>query len=315
MRPTLVTTANFGPRAHVVRLPMTGWLVTTQAPELIVVDEQLAELKRFPLPSTWRGGHSVTPDLQLAAISQLDHVALIDADGREVWRRPHPAWGNSESESGSCWVNTDGARIWATVPPDADHNADEWWVLDAITGDVLGVAPLECRAAGSHHVPHPDGVHVGLSVGEGQDAVQVYWGRWDGRPIVTRLDSHSRVLVDVRPDGSQYLAMPHGEDRTVTVHAFPSGAVQASIDEADLSEDGDDADGFDFCGGYVTNELALISTLELRRHLVLAADTLAFVDEVDYEHDAVLDVLTPTGRGAWLTGDYTTGHYQIWRLG
>jgi hypothetical protein len=71
----------------------------------------------------------------------------------------------------------------------------------------------------------------------------------------------------------------------------------------------------DVRGGYVTNELAVVATQE-QRHLVLSADTLAIVDEITYPSDAVSpDVLWPAGGGTWLTGDYATGHYQLWRIG
>lgn len=45
---------------------------------------------------------------------------------------------------------------------------EEWLVLDATDGTVLGRADTQTVAAGSGHVSHPDPGQMGLSVGEGR---------------------------------------------------------------------------------------------------------------------------------------------------
>lgn len=306
---TLLAEANFGSRAYTNRLPAVGWLVTSESGPLCLVDEQLRELVQFNRHSHWRAQHWVTPDLKRAALSERDHVAMIDSDGREVWQTHHHSWGNSDSESGSCWISPDGRMVWATVP--SPDGPDEWWVLDARDGRVIGKAPLECHAAGSHPVPHPDGIHIGLSVGEGQDGAEVYWGHWAGEPRVIRLNARDRVLCAVRPDGRHYLATPHGcGSGLLTVHAFPGGEVRARLDQGDIF---DDDDWFDFQAGYMTNDHVLVSSVEGARHFVLAADTLAVIAALAYPEHAAKGGISPTGRGTWLTSDYLTGHHQIWR--
>ena len=235
---------------------------------------------------------------------------MIDSEGREVWQTKHHPWGNSNSESGSCWISPDGRMVWATVP--SPDGADAWWVLDASDGRVLGTAGLQCSAAGSVPVPHPDGVHIGLSVGEGQDGAEVYWGRWDGEVRVMRLDARDRVLCAVRPDGRHYLATPHGSGSGVlTVHAFPGGEVSARLDPAEIFEDDD---RFDFQAGYVTNDIVLAGSVEGERHFFLSdTDMLAVIDEVAYPKNAAKGGISPTGSGTWLTSDYVTGRHQIWR--
>ena len=59
----LVAQARFPSRSQAWRLPGVGWLVHTPRPDLVVVDEELVGRARFPLPSSWRPFHGVTPDL------------------------------------------------------------------------------------------------------------------------------------------------------------------------------------------------------------------------------------------------------------
>jgi hypothetical protein len=305
----LIAEADFGARAFASRLPGIGWLVARESGALSVVDEQLTEVARFNRRSTWRGHHWVTSDLKLAALSERDRISMIDTEGRELWTATHHPWGNSGTELGSCWISSDGRFVWATVP--SSDGPDEWCVLDAGDGRVLGKARLNCYAAGSDPIPHPDGIHIGLSVGEGQDGAEVYWGRWQGEPRVARLDARDRVLCAVRPDGRHYLATPHGSGSNVlTVHAFPGGDVRARLDPKGIL--GND-DWFDFQAGYATNDVVLAGSVEGQRHFALAADTLAAIDEVAYPKNAALGGISPTGRGTWLTSDYLTGRHHLWQ--
>jgi len=304
---TLIAEDEFGARANASRLPGVGWLVTCESEGLIVIDETLTTIVRFGRSSTWRASHWVTPDLKHAVLSERERIVLTDRDGRTLWQVQHHPWGNSDSESGSCWVSPDGRFVWATVP--SADGADEWWVLDAADGNVLGVAALQCYAAGSEPIPHPDGKHVGLSVGEGQDGCEVYWGHWDGKVQVSRLDARDRVLCAVRPDGTAYLATPHvGGD--LTVHSFPTGDVRARLTDSDVF--GDD-DGFDFQAGYVTNDIVIVGSVSAERHLLLTADTLEVVAEIEYPEGATRGGISPTGLQTWLTCDYLTGRLQLWR--
>lgn len=96
----------------------------------------------------------------------------------------------------------------------------------------------------------------------------------------------------------------------LTIHAFPGDEVGACLDRADVLDEDDE---FDFQAGYVTNDLVLVGSVQRERHLLLAADTLAVIDEVVYPENAVKGGISPTGRGTWLTSDYSTGRHQIWR--
>ena len=121
---------------------------------------------------------------------------------------------------------------------------------------------------------------------------------------------HHERDVGVRPDGRQYLATPHS-DGALTVHAFPGGHVDASLDgEKVLPED----DWFDFQAGYVTNELILVGSVEKEIHLLLSADTLTPVTRIEYPDGATRQCISATGRGTWLTLDFVKGRHQVWRL-
>jgi hypothetical protein len=285
--------------------------VQTPAPDVRVLGEDLGELARFPVPSDWRASHWVTPDLEFVAVSERERVLLADRHGRIVWQFAHHPWGGSDSESGSCWVSRNGKYVWATTP--TTDGPDQWVVLDPSTGRALGASPLRCYAAGSHPVPHPDGQQVGLSVGEGQDGAEIYWGHWDdNRPIVERLDDRSRVLIDVRPSGGEYLTTPHSSaEGSIALHEFPSGRVLASLPaSAVLEED----DFFDFTAGFITEEMLLVGSVEKQKHVLLGAGTLAPIGVVAYPPGHPKECITPSGRGTWMTNDYPSGRHDLWRL-
>lgn len=305
-----IATATFPPSSDARRLPGIGWLVQTRGRDVLVSGEDLVELARFTLPSEWRAAHWVSSDLRFAAISERDSVLLIERSGRIVWQVTHPPWGEGDSESGCCWISADGTQVWATTP--TVDGPDQWMVLDASDGRILGVSQLECFAAGSHPVPHPDGDRVGLSVGDGQDGAEVYWGLWEaGRPVVARIDDRSRNLVDVRPSGGQYLTTPHSSsDGSVAVHGLPGGRVVARLQSSAVLQDGD---SFDYGAGYLNERLIIAGTTEMQTHL-LAADTLAPVGCVEYPGGLEKYGIVATGRGTWLTSDYPSGLHELWRL-
>jgi hypothetical protein len=137
----------------------------------------------------------------------------------------------------------------------------------------------------------------------------VYWGFWDGRTAsVERFDSRTRCLVDVRPNGSQYLTTPHAAG-DLAVHRFPTGEVVASRPaEATFPE----ADEFDLVAGYVTNDIILAGSVETKTHVALSAGDLSPLGEVDYPAGSAKDMILPSGAGRWLTSDALAGRLQLW---
>ncbi|GIF08985.1 hypothetical protein Asi03nite_65230 [Actinoplanes siamensis] len=59
---------------------------------------------------------------------------------------------------------------------------------------------------------------------QGQDGVPLRWGRWDGsRLTVTRIGDDDRFLMDVSPDGTQFLTIAPWQ-AALALHHLPDGA-------------------------------------------------------------------------------------------
>lgn len=221
-----------------------------------------APAARFPAPWPRRAGgkDAVSPTLEMAVFSGLHASHAVDAGGALRWKVRHACWEAScialhdsyeeyadspdhrHHDDGSCWISADGSTVWAHVrtplaediTPEVESELDEeWLVLDAADGRVLGRAPTGTVTAGSHHVPHPDPGQMGLSVGEGQDGVPLRWGRWDGRRLtVTHIGDDDRCLIDVSPDGTQFLTVAHWQGE-LALHHLPDGVVTHRVDGDD----------------------------------------------------------------------------------
>lgn len=273
-----------------------------------------APLAVFPDPDPeWaRGVHATAPDGSFAVFSGRTAVRAVNASGRTLWEHGHDCWGCDTMESGSCHVTADGRYVWATVPgPHADgtYAGDEWLVLDASDGEVLAGTVLGCAAAGSNHLPHPDGVHMGLGVGEGQDGTPLYWGRRDGRELTTwPVGDEDRVLADVHPSGAAFLTVAHSSD-DLAWHRFPDGAVGGTMPAEEAQGDVDPEYGayWDYSCGYVDEHTVLASAtayaeedVDTAPHWLLDALTLRVLGEIAYPVP-VRDAACPLGDGTWLT--------------
>ncbi|HZM74628.1 MAG TPA: hypothetical protein VFC19_02815 [Candidatus Limnocylindrales bacterium] len=278
---------------------------------------RLFEAAAFPAPwERWRWApDAVAPDLSFAVFSGETAIRAVGRDGRTRWEHQHDCWGCGDLESGSVIVSADGARVWASAPsPHAEIDArvpyegDDWLVLDAASGHVVGLARLECAAAGSFHLLHPDGVHVGLSVGEGQDGSSSYWGRLDGDLIDFRRiggENDLRVLAAVSPSGKTYVTVAH-EQYELSVHGFDDDTVLGSYE---VDDNGDDFLSYE--AGYVTEDRILAGEDEGDRHWLIEAPTGQLLGEMGYPAPAT-GTARPLGNGTWLTsgGDAI----RRWRL-
>lgn len=280
---------------------------TLQTPqELLVADHRLRVQARFPLPSPWRGQHAVSPDLRTAVLSLPDRIQAVNSAGSVRWEFCHAAWGRAGSESGSVAVTAAGAA-WATVP--GEDGPDRWLVLDAMSGALLGDLGIDCRAAGSEPVLHPDGASVGLSVGEGQDGSAIFWGLRDERGWRVRevVGDRDRVLADVRPDGQQYLTTPHAGGG-IAVHDRATDRVVARRSGEELF--GPEQE-FDYVAGYLDQSLIVAGSREYERLVLLDADTLDVIGEVELPPDAEHGPPVTGGKRSWVTGNWITGRTQL----
>ncbi|MGK5553742.1 hypothetical protein ACSNOI_19185 [Actinomadura kijaniata] len=284
----------------------------------------------FPWPGWTRGGHSVSPDGAFAVLSGQRSVRAVTAGGGTLWEHRHPCWDAEDghphaddaqvcpgTESGFCRITADGSAVWAHVPHGGDEaEGEEWLVLDAGTGTVLARAALDTVASGSEHLAHPDGLHMGLSVGEGEDRAPVFWGRWDGVELTVRLLDDGRYLADARADA--FLTVAHeGDD--IVLHRFPDGGGTARLPAGTVPPHAPGAHPYwDFGCGHVDADHVIASTagcdrgLGPERHWLLDAATLIRrSDPVAYPGD-VTGPPRPLGDGTWLT--WNDGRLLRWEI-
>ncbi|MFJ7070790.1 hypothetical protein [Streptomyces sp. NPDC101115] len=289
----------------------------------------------FPLPwPGWRrGAHSVSPDGTFAVFSGQRSVRAVAADGTTLWvyehgcwdqRMDHPHTGDERKicpgiESGSCRISDDGRLVWAHVV-DPEEYAEYWAVLDARDGRELARLTLESVASGSNHLSHPDGVHMGLGIGMGQDGVLVYWGRWDGERLTVHEqlnDGLDRILMDVHPAHPGFLTVEHyGND--LQLHAL-DGELLAEADAPAVG--GDDEPQWDWACGFLDGDTVLATTgVEYAEDpdeygtWLLDGRTLEVRGRVTYPTGTVDSEVRPLGDGTWLTYDRATETTHRWTL-
>ncbi|MEU3615324.1 hypothetical protein ABZ725_23790 [Streptomyces sp. NPDC006872] len=288
----------------------------------------------FPLPwPGWdRGVHSVSPDGLVAVFSGQRAVRAVGNGGETLWEYRHGCWGPQLGhphtgddqevcrgiEHGSCRVSDDGRFVWAHVVEPQERGGRECWVvLDAWDGRELARLPLDSAAAGSFHLSHPDGIHMGLCIGMGQDGILLYWARWDGEELTARdLDEttdRDRILTDVHTGHAGFLTVEqdgadlqlHALDGVVLAHGEPEWA-----DEYPPYWD-------DGCG-FVDADTVIASTLESdedpeqAHHWLLDAHTLEIRGSVAYPTGRVDSYVRPLGDGTWLTYDGSSETLSRW---
>ncbi|MER5730263.1 hypothetical protein ABT084_18320 [Streptomyces sp. NPDC002138] len=307
-----------------------------------------APVAAFPVPwPAWTSGeHSVSPDGSFAVFSGQRSVRAVGADGVTLWVYGHGCWdqevGHAHSgdeqqicrdfESGSCRVSDDGRLVWAHVVAEGEYE-ECWVVLDARDGAELARVPLDSVTSGSNHLSHPDGVHMGLGIGMGQDGILLHWARWDGHTVTSwdLNETMDRILADVHPEHAGYLTLEHyGYD--ITLHAL-DGTVLATgqpaadgADGADADADADEAEGeaedlpaWDYSCGFVDGDTVIATTTEydeapeLARHWLLDAHTLRVRGQVAYPQP-VDSLARPLGDGTWLTYDAKTADLHRWGI-
>ncbi|MFB7241644.1 hypothetical protein ACFCYX_04120 [Streptomyces populi] len=287
----------------------------------------------FPLPwPGWdRGVHSVSPDATFAVFSGQRAVRAVGPGGEPLWEYRHGCWGPELDhahtgdeqevcpgiEHGSCRVSDDGRLVWAHVVLGPEEDWQECWVvLDARDGRELARLPLDSAASGSHHLSHPDGLHMGLCIGMGQDGVLLHWARWDGEELTCwDLDEASdRILMDVHPGHAGFLTVEHyGAD--LTLHALDGTVLAEGVPEP---SDEEDPPCWDYGCGFVDADTVIASTVESDEdpdralHWMLDARTLRVRDAVVYPTGRVRGYARPLGDGTWLTYDGGSGALSRW---
>ncbi|MFF9452546.1 hypothetical protein [Streptomyces flaveolus] len=288
----------------------------------------------FPLPwPRWdHGVHSVSPDGTFAVFSGQRAVRAVGRGGETLWEYRHGCWGPElghphtgdeqevcrGSEHGSCRVSDDGRLVWAHVvaEPQPGDWQERWVVLDARDGRELGWLPLDSAAAGSNHLSHPDGGHMGLGIGMGQDGILLHWARWDGeKPIGWGVNEGlDRILMDVHPGHPGFLTVEH-YGRDLRLHALDGTVIAEQQPE---SADDEDGTFWDYGCGFVDADTVIASTVdadedpEQARHWLLDAHTLCIRGVVTYPTGPVDSYVRPLGDGTWLTYDDKSETLNRW---
>ncbi|WP_405713785.1 MULTISPECIES: hypothetical protein [unclassified Streptomyces] len=323
--------------------------------ELIAVDpgDPDAAPVRFPAPWPRRFGTcAVAPRGDLAVFAGVHAVRAVDPTGAVRWEVRHGCWDGScrtlhsayeeyaadhrhlYADSGSAVFSADGALVWAHIRgpvaasgPDPEA-LDEWLIIDAADGRVLGRAETETVAAGSHHVPHPDPARMGLSVGEGQDGVPLRWGRWDGEQLsVEQFCNDERILTGVSPSGDRFVTVTHYEE-TLGTHRIDDGSVLSELatehavprhPEADPDDRDADETLWDYECGFLDEETLIAGTAERdaeygeQRHWLVstAGAELRVAAQVAYPFP-ISGAPTVLGDGTWYTVSDSGDAVHVW---
>ncbi|MEU8663687.1 hypothetical protein, partial [Actinoplanes philippinensis] len=186
--------------------------------------EVAAGERRFPAP--WPRGYgsiAVAPAGDVAVFAGVHALRAVDSAGALLWEVRHGCWSDTicdvahtsfeeyaddtdhlNTSSGSAAFSSDGRLVWAHVRTLDEDDPEEWLVVDAADGAVLGRQPTGTVASASYHCPHPDPALMGLTVAEGEEHSPVLWGSWDGAKLTVR-ELPELILLDVSPSGGHFL--------------------------------------------------------------------------------------------------------------
>lgn len=258
---------------------------------LLALDQGLNIVGRWPLGSAGQGWHAISPGRGLALISGPSEVRLLGETGRTLWAYPHTPWAR-DFESGCTWFDSAGQPH--AVTPAPSYQGCLVIRFDLETGAPLAEVPIiQAAPAGINPVHHPDG-WVGLSEGEGQDAVRAWWVRSTSPARIEVMDAgwDDWVLSDVHHSGRTILTTPH-RGGPLTVRSFPSLEVLLSVDPPST----EDHCFWDFTACFVGGGL-IINKLLGHDERLAAIDLNGEVHDLGEVEEGWL---VPAANGTWLT--------------
>ncbi|MEU0564833.1 hypothetical protein ABZ297_05450 [Nonomuraea sp. NPDC005983] len=284
------------------------------------VESAAAPVAVFPIVEAVElESHAVAPNLRRAVYATADEMVCLDREGKALWRLGFgPGAEEPYNAVASCEFSLDGTVVWV-YRPDAmsgrGDGLDHWLAVDAETGDVVAQAELDCAGHGGHQFVHPDGAHMLLDVGEGQDGSRVYRGRLDQDVIdLTAYPWTDRSLVSLAPDGHHFMTVHHDQE-DVAFHAYPDGEVMIRIPVESFGYDPDEA-YVEWTGGYLDADNAIVTIggetedeQEWYRHHLVDVRTGQVHGTLDAQSRHAYDV-KPLGDGSWLTTDHDD---RLWR--
>jgi hypothetical protein len=190
---------------------------------------------------------ATAPNGEQSVFATDDVLVSADRSGQVQWRHAFGPRGESVGVARpSCRYSGDGSVVWLYRPDvySGRGEADRWIALDAATGAVLGDAVLKVPGGhGAMHFPHPDGTHMLLDVGCGQDGSYGFLGRIDQDrmacspwPDAAASTFGNLVIAALAADGRRVLAVDH-DATEVALLDFPSGIVSWRFALADFGFD------------------------------------------------------------------------------
>ncbi|WP_189716766.1 hypothetical protein [Streptomyces phaeofaciens] len=253
----------------------------------------------------------VRPDLERVVYTTLNSVVCLTRAGDLVWTSDfEPHSDRPHGHRPGCALSADGRTVWV-YRPDAmagRGGADQWVVHDADSGAVLARRKLETVGHGAGHHTHPVDGSIYLDIGEGQDGSVILRGTAgaDGEVEFMTYPWSDRCLIDLAPDGQQFMTVDHGT-ADVSFHRHPGGEVLFTLPVEAFGYDPEET-FMEWNGGYLTSDLAVVTLGGegeegeeewFRHHLIdLRTGTPSGEFAVEVTHPYELD---PLGDGSWLT--------------
>ncbi|MFC9265087.1 hypothetical protein ACFT25_35360 [Streptomyces hydrogenans] len=297
-RPSKVITRHDGGRIHVYVIDprVFGALESTAVFRPLDGDEVVASVVR--------------PDLERVVYTTSNGVVCLTGSGDRVWASAfEPYSDRAFGHRPGCALSLDGRTVWV-YRPDAmagRGDGDQWVVYDADSGTVVARRELETVGHGAVHHVHPTDGSVYLDVGEGQDGSVILRGtvRGDGGAEFVTYPWRDRCLIDLAPDGRQFMTVDHGQ-ADVAFHRHPSGDVLFTLPVEAFGCDPEEA-GLEWSGGYLTSDTAVVTLgretedgEEWFRSRLIDVRTGAVGGELAAGAAHPYD-LVPLGDGSWLT--------------
>ena len=314
MRPHLVAETALPGSSDVTHLDRVGWLATHPADATVtLLDERLRVTARLPVP-TGGAAFEASVNERYVAVVSLDQLAVLDRQGRPLWRQEQSIEAIGLPCAPSCFLDTRDV-LWVYLP-----EGDDLLAVDAATGDEIDRTRLPSELGAGYFRPHPDRSRLGLHVPMGQDGSYSFLARLDDGRIDCRTLA-GECLVGFTSTGERYLSMPH-VDGEIGIHDVATGAVLVACAAARIP-------GYDTGSVHILLEAAALVSDE---HVVVGVNTDQFETDAeehlllstrDLGHLATLDYGQPMtqysiraagGRGRWLTTGHDDDAVRLWEL-
>lgn len=214
-----------------------------------------------PRPGDEVVGAVVRPDLERAVYATPHDVVCVSRAGEVVWASAfEPRSGTRYGHQPDVALSRDGRTVWVYRPDAmAGRGDDQWVVHDAESGSVVARHALDEVGHGATHCVHPWDGSTYLCIGEGQDGAAVLRGavEADGRVSFEKYPWWDRCLIELSPDGAQFMTVDHGQ-ADVSFHRHPSGEVLFTLPVDAFGYDPEET-CIEWSGGYLTPDTAVVT--------------------------------------------------------